>query len=172
MLFFSDRIEKFIPPKKGRKHVLRMITEILNYESKPRKTDLKMALDYLGNVAKRRSVVFILSDFFADNYKNELTVASKRHQIIPLVISDRRERELPDVGLLSLIDAETGKRILVDTSSPRLQRQFKERATRLTKERKQLFSQIGIDSIEIDSGGDWVMPVVAYFRTRAKKGAH
>ncbi|GAB4294343.1 MAG: DUF58 domain-containing protein [Myxococcota bacterium] len=170
VLFFSDTIEKFIPPKKGRKHVLRVITEILNFKPQPRRTNLSLALDYLGNVAKRRGVVFIISDFFDGEFGDKLHIAAKRHQIVPLVITDIRERELPSIGLISLFDAEREETITVDTSSAVVKRNFREKAETLRAKRKQIFHHAGLDGIEIENNRDWIMPVVNYFRRRAKKG--
>ena len=118
VIFFSDRIEKFIPPKKGRKHILYIIRELLDFEPESKRTDIKMAVEYLTNVIKKRCVTFMLSDFIDENdYKNALTIANRKHDIVAIQVYDRRLSELPDVGLMKVRDAETGHEQWIDTSS-------------------------------------------------------
>ena len=133
LMIFSDKIEKFIPPRKGKQHVLRVIREILYFKPEDAKTDLNIALEYLNRVVKRRSIAFIISDFLTENYEKALQVANKKHDIIAIDIIDPREVELPNVGFLELEDAETGETVLIDTGSTEIRETFFSESTRSRK---------------------------------------
>ncbi len=169
LLIFSDKIEKFIPPHKGRKHVLRVIREILFYKPKEAATDLSMALEYLSKVIKRRSITFMISDFLSEGYEKSLQVANKKHDLIAVSVTDPREISLPDVGMIDLEDAETGETILVDTSSAGLRRGFFNESMQERNTRTDFFKSIGVDHIDILTDRSYVQPVTKFFKKRAKR---
>lgn len=169
LLLFTDRVEKFIPPQKGSKHVLAVIREMLTFEPAGRGTDLSMALDHLNRVLKRRAVVFLMSDFIDEGYEKSLSVANRRHDLVAVVLKDRREETLAPVGLLTLQDAETGEWLMVDTSSSMARREY----SRLAREREEalqkIFTRHAIDSITILNDEDYVAPLVRLFQKRARR---
>ena len=128
MLFFSDAIELFIPPKKGKSHVLRIIREIINFEPKSNKTDISLALENFNNMVKRKSIAFVLSDFIDENYADELRHIAKKHDVIGVKIHDQLDNELPNIGLLQVQDVETNETKWIDTNDTETQRTYKERA--------------------------------------------
>lgn len=170
LILFTDIIELFVPPKKGVSHVLRLIRDVLDFTPKNRRTDIASALDYLGRVIPRRCVVFLISDFQCDTpFVKPLHVLARRHDLIAVPVSDPREAELPDAGLMELEDAETGERLVIDTSSPAVRRRY----VRLGRERWErlldLFRSRGIDHVEIVTGRDHVKDLVKFFRGREKR---
>lgn len=169
MISFTDRVEQFIPPKKGSRHVLRLIRELLYYEPVGRGTDLAVAFEHLNRVTRRRCVVFLVSDFLADGYDQPMRVAKRRHDLIPITITDRREVELPDVGLIELLDAETGETVVVDTSSKRLRRRYTADAVARVDERTRLFQRCDIDSIDTMTGESFVEPLRRFFKARRER---
>ena len=169
MITFTDRVEQFIPPKKGSRHVLRLIRELLYYEPVGRGTDLAVAFEHLNRVIRRRCVVFLVSDFLADGYDQPMRVAKRRHDLIPITITDRREVELPDVGLIELLDAETGETVVVDTSSKQLRRRYTADAVARVDERTRLFRRCDIDSIDIMTGESFVEPLRRFFKARRER---
>jgi uncharacterized protein (DUF58 family) len=169
LIVFTDQVEMFIPPKKGTKHVLRVIRELLNFKPRPASTDIVGALDYLGRVTSKRSVVFLVSDFQAEGFERKMRVLGKRHDLIAVTIVDPREVRLPDVGLLELEDAETGETVLIDTGSAAVRKRY-ERLGREQQERfKELFSSMGVDQIEVMTGRDYVPKLVHFFRSRERR---
>lgn len=172
LILFTDRVERFVPPKKGRGHVMRVVTEILNAHPKGEGTSLRVALDLLGSLSKRRSVAFLLSDFIDQgNYERSLKVASKRHDLIPIQVVDPREEELPDVGLALLQDLETGELIEVDTSDPRVRRAFARNVHTQRAKREQLFRRLRIDHVTLRTDGDFARPIAELFRRRQRRMA-
>jgi uncharacterized protein (DUF58 family) len=169
LMIFSDKIEKFIPPRKGKQHVLRVIREILYFQPEDSQTDLNIALEYLTKIIKRRSIVFLISDFLTENYEKSLQVANKNHDIIAINIIDPREVDLPDIGFLELEDAETGETILVDTSNPGIRGGFFSESKMEREEREKFFKSIGVDSIDIFTDRSYVEPIVRFFRMRARR---
>ena len=171
VIFFSDKIEKFIPPKKGSTHILRIISEMLEFKPTSRKTDIISALRYLTNAMKRRATVFVISDFMVDipSLEQSLSIANNKHDVVALHIYDERERELPDVGMVKLKDAETGDYLWVDTSNK--QSRYAYAQYWLTKKRKldNLLSKIGLDYISISNREDYVKSLVALFKKRERK---
>ena len=168
VIFFSDRIEKFIPPKKGRKHILYIIRELLDFKPESKRTDIKMAVEYLTNVIKKRCVTFMLSDFIDDNdYKNALTIANRKHDIVAIQVYDRRLAELPDVGLMKVRDAETGHEQWIDTSSAKLRNAhhawWKERQVRLAE----TFTKSNVDSVSVRTDQDYVKSLLNLFAKRS-----
>jgi uncharacterized protein (DUF58 family) len=169
LIIFSDKIEKFIPPRKGRSHVLRVIREILYFKPEDLKTDLNVALEFLSKVVKRRSIVFLISDFLTANYQKALQVANKKHDIIAVEITDPREVEIPNIGFIELEDAETGEAILVDSSSPAVRSTFYSRSKSGREERTKYFKSIGLDNINIFTDKSYVEPIIRFFRMRARR---
>lgn len=166
LILFTDRIEKFVPAAKGTRHVLRVIRDLLYTEPQGHGTDLAAAFDHLNKVTTRRCVVFLVSDFQAEQYERPLRIARKRHDLIPICIGDRRERELPDVGLIELIDAETGETVIVDTSNRRVRTEFAGTAASTSDERVRMLRRMKVDSINVTTGESFVEPLTKYFRAR------
>lgn len=149
LLLFSHRIEKFIPPRKGGPHVLRIIREVLGYQPQEKGTDLAQALEYLGKVVHKRGVVFLLSDFLAPDCKKQLGLLARRHDLIAISITDRRELKIPAVGLLELVDAESGAIRVVDTADPGFRARFAELGQRRQQGLNRLFGSLSVDHIPI-----------------------
>jgi len=170
LIIFTDQIEKFVPPKKGRTHVLRVIREILYYQAKSKKTDIGLALEYLNRVVRRRSVVFLVSDLISPkNYEKPLRVLNKKHDIIALNIIDPREEVLPNIGYIELEDAETGERVLVDTSDTNIRNEFFQTNLNNKNRRNEFFRKINVDTIEIKTNESYVENLIRFFRMRAKR---
>lgn len=169
LILFSDHVELFIPPKKGRLHTLRLIREIVYFEPKGRGTLPATALDYLNQVVHRRSVVFLISDFQAPDFPKALGVTSRRHDLIAIPIIDPREEELPDVGLLTLEDAETGEQIEINTSDRTTRLAFLKSVDQRTTERSRNFRQKRIDAISLKTNEDYVPALRAFFRNRERR---
>ncbi len=169
LLLFTDKIEKFVPPRKGRSHVLRIIREVLSFEPEGKSTNLKGALEYMNSTIKKRSIVFLLSDFMDSGYDKILRIIGKKHDLIGVVLNDKREAELPAMGLIKLTDAETGEERWVDTSSKKIQRRLQIVRRKMIEERKALFISGRLDSIEVQTGEDYVKPLVQFFRLRERR---
>lgn len=166
VIFFSDKIEKFIPPKKGKTHVLRIIRELLNFEPEGRGTDLAVALQYLNNFLKKRSIAFVLSDFMTAGYEDALRVAARRHDITGIHLYDTAEQELPPVGLIHTLDPETGEQLWIDTSDKRTRERYEERFKTNYAYFKTTFlkSNSGVVSIKTDES--YVNALLKYFKRR------
>ena len=171
MIGFSDEIEKVIPARKGKKHVLRVIRELLYCEPVGYGTNITRALQHLTRTQKRRAVVFLISDFQDQQYERAMRIAGRKHDIVPIVISDRIESELPNVGLLPLQDVETGKTVLVDTSSRRVRRQYRMKTAKRDEARANAFGKLRMDPVLIHTGQDIVDPLHQYFRRRERRRA-
>ncbi len=169
LIIFSDKIEKFIPPRKGKQHVLRVIREILFFKPEDSKTDLNVSLEYLSRVIKRRSIVFLVSDFLTEDYEKSLQVANKKHDIIAINILDQREIEMPSVGFIELEDAETGETVIVDTSNSSIRSSFYSQSKEERDKREKFFKSIGVDNINIHTDQSYVEPITRFFRMRAKR---
>lgn len=169
IVLFTDRVEKFIPPKKGRPHVLRVIRELLYYKGKSRRTSINSALEYLGKVLKKRAVVFLISDFLDSGYERLLRILNKRHDIIAISLSDPRENRLPDVGLAEFEDSETGEVLFLDTLDEVLKREFAKKTSGLMENRNRAFRSMGLDSIDISTDRSYIEPLILFFRMRAKR---
>ena len=169
LIIFSDRIEKFVPPRKGRRHGLRVLRELLYFQPEGRGTDVAGALGYLARVVRRRAVVFVVSDFFDTGYQKALAVAGRRHDTVVIRMGDPRERELPAVGYIELEDAETGEQLTVNVSDPAFREAFDHDVTetRTTLERE--FRKTGIDVIEISTDRPYADRLMRFFRQRAKR---
>jgi uncharacterized protein (DUF58 family) len=173
LIVFTDTIELFIPPAKGTSHVLRLIRELLYFDSGKKRTrtgtDIGLALDYLGRVLHKRGVVFLVSDFIDQDFEKTLGVLARRHDLIGVTVSDPRESALPDVGLLEIEDAETGAVVLVDTGSREVRNRYEELARQKKEKLGKLFTSTGVDHIEIYTDRDYVLDIVKFFRKRMKK---
>jgi len=169
LILFTDRIERFVPPKKGRSHVMRVVTEILNAKPVAEGTDLGVALDLLGGVGKRRTVAFVISDFIADQYEKPLKVVSAKHDVIPIQILDPREDELTDVGLALVEDLETGELVEVDTSNLNVRTEYAREAQRQRAAREHLFRRLQLDHVTVSTERDFVRPLAELFRLRQRR---
>lgn len=169
LICFSDRIEKFVPPAKGTQHVLRVIRELLVQESTGRGTDIGMALMHLNRVTRRRAVVFLISDFQDSGFSLPLRSARRRHDLIPVVVSDPREREMPAVGFVELADVESGRTLVVDTASRTWREGYRALAETEVLERRRLFGGTNIDAIEVTTGRSFVEPLTRFFRARGRR---
>lgn len=167
----TDRVEKYVPPKKGRRHVLRVIGEILAFEPASRGTDLAAALDLLGKIARRRSVVFLVSDFLADGWETAMRIARQRHEVVPIVVGDPLERALPAVGVLVLEDLESGELVELDTSGAAGD-EFAARAAAAAQRRDTALRRLNVDVVEIQTDESYVDALIAFFKARAKRMAH
>lgn len=166
---FTDRIEKFIPSKKGLRHILRIIREALYLRPEGLGTDIPMAIEFLNRMTTRKMIVFFISDFYASDFKKPLSIANKRHDIIAITITDPHEIDLPDVGLLQLDDAETGRSFLVDTSDINVRRDFHKNAIEKFEERKKLFRSINVDHIDIRTDIPYSKSLYQFFRMRERR---
>jgi uncharacterized protein (DUF58 family) len=172
LIMFTDEIEKYVPPKKGRRHVLRVIREILAFQPQGRGTNLTAALDYLNLVQTRRAVTFVLSDFQVDDeesVRKKLQVASKRHDVVALSLRDPREEEMPAVGLVELRDAETGERALVDTFDRNVREEFAAKARLRLEGLRRLLRSASVDQVEIRCEADYMVPLIRFFRMRERR---
>lgn len=167
VVFFSDRIEKFIPPQKGRKHVLHIIRELIDFEPVSRKTDIANVLRYFTNVIKKHCTAFLISDFMDENYGDALMIANRKHDIAALHLYDIRETELPDVGLIKLKDAETEERVWFDTSDKRLRKAYRDAWGERMLGMQQLFTHAGVDYVSISTADDYVRGLMQLFRMRS-----
>ncbi|WP_235297276.1 DUF58 domain-containing protein [Portibacter marinus] len=164
-ILFTDQVEMYIPPKKGRQHILRIIREMIYFEPKSNGTDLKEPLQYLNNIIKKKSIAFIISDFITDDYEESLRVAAKKHDIIGLHVFDRYEKTLPNVGLISVIDAETGQKKVLDTSSEsfrtKYELEFLDRQARFLKN----FQKLGLKTTSISTDDDYIKEMIKLFKS-------
>ena len=170
LICFTDQVELFIPPRKGKKHVLRLIRDILYFESKRTATDLKTVLSFLERIQKRKSVVFLISDFRDDDYEKPLQRINPRHDLIAIVVADRRETEFPDVGLIELEDTETGDIILFDSSSAKTRQYYQEKNLDEITKRQKFFLKNKIDNIAIHADQSYTQSLIHFFQYRHKKG--
>ena len=168
VIFFSDKIEKFISPSKGKKHILRIIKEILTFKSTSKKTNIKIALEYFNSVTKKRSICFILSDFFDSDFFEPIKLSAKRHDLVAVNTLDKRELEIPDVGLLSLQDSENENEILVDSSDRKFRINFKNKQFSRTEKLKKELRLSGADYIQLLTQEDIISPLINFFKNRKK----
>lgn len=166
---FTDRIEKFIPPKKGKKHVLRLIRELLDERPEGGRTDLRLALEFLGRVLLRKSVVFVISDFLGEDYEDPLKILNQKHDLITISVIDPRELELPPVGFLELQDAETGEVVIIDTYDARLRERFTRQNTLMQSDLERSFRRLQVDHIPVRTDRPYIDPLVQFFERRASR---
>jgi uncharacterized protein (DUF58 family) len=166
VIFFSDQIEKFIPPKKGTSHILRIIREVISFKPQHRSTDLGEALRFLTSAIKKRSTAFVISDFICDNFEQPMKIAARKHDLISLRITDKREDEIPPIGLVKFADAESGKEIWVDTSSEDARKRYKYWIKKKTEQLESIFVKCGVDNTLIYTDEDYVKPLMKLFKKR------
>ena len=171
LMIFSDRIELFIPPRKGRSHALRLIRDMLVFQPEGQGTDIKLALDTINLVLKRRSIIFLVSDFLVEpeTYRRPLFITNRHHDVIAIDLHDPLEREMADVGLVTLEDAETGALRLVDTSSRTWRNHFARRVERYESEKEEVFTAAGVDRIHVTTERDYVPGLTSFFKERARR---
>jgi uncharacterized protein (DUF58 family) len=172
LIIFTDEVEKFVPPQKGIKHVLRVIRELLYFRPQRRGTNIVSALEYLNRLTRRRAVVFLISDFLSAGYERAMRVANRRHDLVAIVITDPRERSLPKVGYIELEDAETGEISLLNTSNGTFRESFTGTAIKLSEERERQFASMKVDSVNIvldETEDPYSGPLMKFFQLRAKK---
>jgi uncharacterized protein (DUF58 family) len=166
VIFFTDKIEKFIPPKKGKSHVLRIIRDLIEFKPEHKKTDLKLALKYLTSVIKKRSIAFVISDFMSPDFSDALKIANRKHDLVALRIYDKREQELPNVGFIKMMDAETNTIKWIDTSDKAVRNQFMVNAKKKEQYLKDLFNKSGVDSANINTAESYIVPLTNLFKRR------
>lgn len=167
VIFFSDRIEKFIPPKKGTSHILRIIRELIDFKPESRKTDLAAALKYFRNVIKKRSIAFILSDFHDDGYADALSIVARKHDLICINVHDNREKSIPAMGILKLRDAESGKSYWINTSDKKIREQMELYNRKQERYMRDAFARSGVDSVRISTDKDYIPPLMKLFKKRS-----
>ncbi|MCC6623823.1 MAG: DUF58 domain-containing protein [Deltaproteobacteria bacterium] len=171
MIMFSDRIEHYVPPKKGKKHVLRLVSDVLGFRAQGSRTDLAEALRYMSRAASRKTICFVISDFQAPaaSFEHALRVVARRHDVVPVIIRDVMESELPDLGLVLGHDLETGTEVWIDTSSRRVRERYRARVKDERRQLTELFRRMKIDGIEVETGGSYVKALVQFFELRARR---
>jgi uncharacterized protein (DUF58 family) len=177
LLLFTDRVELFVPPRKGRRHVLRIVRDVLSYEPAGRGTDLVHALDFANDVSKRSGIVFLLSDFQTSNqsvdaladFRLALRQTNRRHDLVAMPIEDPRERVLPDLGIVAIEDAETGEMIEIDTANPEVRERFSQIAQLRNQQLQKTFNREAIDSLRLSTDRPYVADLMAFFKNRARK---
>jgi uncharacterized protein (DUF58 family) len=173
LVIFSDEVEHFVPPKKGKKHVLRVISEILSFEPRSPRTSLSAALQFVGRVARRRAVTFLISDFLAptETFERALRITARRHDLVPVSVTDPLEQALPDVGLVELEDPETGEIVVFDTSGPE-SRAFAREARRAVEARESLFRRLDMDAVRVSTDKPYLPALTSFFEARARRLRH
>ena len=172
LVLFSDRIEKVVPPRKGKSHVLRLITDILTTKPKGKGTNLNEALTYLSHVAKRKTVTFLISDFIAPEYEKGLRIVGRKHDLVPVVVNDPFEEKFPALGVVDLEDPETGERMTIDTSDPRVRGRFQKFMAARRDERNKVFKRLQLDSVELRAHEEYALSLQKFFAARsARMGA-
>ncbi len=174
LMIFTDKIELYIPPRKGHKHVLRLIRELLAFEPEGHGTDIKLALDTINQILKRRSIIFLVSDFLAEptGYKKPLYMTNRKHDVIAVDLNDPLETSIADVGLLTLEDAETGELVWVDTSSKQWREEFTQENARFNVSKKKVMANAGVDVVKIDTDQDYVKALNLFFQKRTQRMRH
>jgi uncharacterized protein (DUF58 family) len=166
VIFFSDRIEKFIPPKKGRKHILHIIREFITFTPEHRETNISEALKYLTNAIKKRCTAFIISDFIDDSFEDALKIANQKHDVVALKVYDQRETEIPSIGLIKLKDAETGQYCWADTSNKAVRDAYSKWWRETDDNTRKLFSKCGVDNVSVRTDEDYVKALISLFKKR------
>ena len=171
LALFSDKVEKYIPPKKGKKHVLRLITDIVNhdFENSNKRTSIKTAIDFANKISKRKSVIFLISDFIDDNFWNELKFLNFKHDVVGLQIYDSYERNFPNVGLINIHDSETGENTWIDTTSKKNRDKFRKNSNEKLDKFSKKCKNIGFDLLQINTDDDYIKFLMQFFRSRAKR---
>jgi len=168
-LFFTSEVEHVVPPQKGRRHALRVIRDLVAFEPRGRTTNLAASLTYAGRLLRHRSIVVLLSDFFAEGWERPLRRLAARHEVVAITVEDPRERTLPEAGWIELDDAETGQRVLIDTGNRALRQRLERQADRRREERRRVLSAAGVDHLELETGADYKLPLRRHFALRARR---
>ena len=169
LLIHTDQIEKFVPPKKGKSHVLRVVREILYFKPKAKRTNLRVGLEHLSRILTRSAVIFMISDFLDTGYEKALKILHQKHDLVAIRISDPREEEIPSCGWMELKDAETGEQALINTNSASFRQNYRKTAARRQNQLDYLFKLTGIDSIKITAGTSYINPLIKFFRLRERR---
>ena len=171
LALFSDKVEKYIPPKKGKKHVLRLITDIINhdFDNTNKRTSIKNAIDFANKISKRKSVIFLISDFIDDNFWNELKFLNFKHDLVGLQIYDSYEKNFPNIGLINIHDSETGKSTWIDTTSKKNREKFEKNSNEKLNNFSKKCKNIGFDLLQISTDDDYIKFLMQFFRSRAKR---
>ncbi|MBL1154362.1 MAG: DUF58 domain-containing protein [Ignavibacteriota bacterium] len=169
LILFTDKIEKFVPPRKGRIHVLRIIREVLSFEPEGKSTNLRGALEFMHNAIKKKSIAFLISDFIDEGYEKILRIVGRKHDLIGVVLDDKREKEIPNIGMIKLTDSETGAERWIDTSSGKVREKISGVRKENERIRNSVFVKSGLDKIEVTAGSNYIQPLVQFFRRRARK---
>ena len=169
VIFFSNKIEKFIPPKKGTSHILRIIRELIDFKPENKETNISEALRYLTNAIKKRCSAFLISDFMDEGFEDAIKIANRKHDLIAVQVYDQREHKLPNVGLVKMKNAETGKQMWVDTSSERIRHNYKLNGLRMEKRLSEIFLKSGVDAAKVRTDQDYVKPLINLFKKRESR---
>lgn len=169
VIFFSDKIEKFIPPKKGSSHILRIIRELIDFKAENKGTNIAEALRYLTNAIKKKSTAFIISDFMDEGFEKSVQIANYKHDLIAIRVTDERENEIPNIGMARVVDAETGKARWIDTSSKKVRDLYAKRIREKSTKLDSLFGKYGIDNVKVYTGKDYVKPLMNLFKKRESR---
>jgi uncharacterized protein (DUF58 family) len=169
VLFFSDRVEKFIPPKKGKSHILRIIRELIDFHPESQKTNISEGLRFLSNAIKKKCIAFVISDFMDKDFEKALRIASRKHDIVAVRVFDQRETELPEIGLVKVFNKETGKSMWVDTNDPGLRSNYSSHWRRHEHDLNQVFKKLGVDTATIPTGENYVRPLMNLFKLRESR---
>ena len=169
LLINTDQIEKYVPPRKGKSHVLRVVREILYFQPTAKRTNLKMALEHLYRILTRSAVIFVISDFLDSGYEKALKILHQKHDLVAIQIVDNREEQIPSCGLMELEDAETGEKILVDTGSEKFRESYAKESKRRQAQLDLLFKLTGIDAVKIVAGTSYIKPLIKFFRLREQR---
>jgi len=169
MIIFTNKIEKYIPPKKGRTHILRIIREILLFKPESKETDLNVALNYLNKITKRRAIVFLISDFISPDFYKAIAVTNKKHDLIAITLKDPREKSFPKAGFIFLEDAETSEELIIESFNPLFHKKFNDITNQKDKELEKIFNKINIDYIKIDTEKPYINPLISFFKMRERR---
>ncbi len=169
VIFFSNKIEKFIPPKKGTSHILRIIRELIDFKPENRDTDIAEALGYFTNVIKKRCTAFLISDFIDQGFEDALKITNRKHDLIAVKVSDKRETELPNMGMVRIKNAETGKKSWIDTSNSALRREYRDWGRKKELQLDEIFLRSGVDVAKVKTGEDYVKPLTSLFKKRESR---
>jgi uncharacterized protein (DUF58 family) len=169
VIFFSNKVEKFIPPKKGRSHILRIIRELIDFQPQEKGTDISEALRFLTNAIKKRSVAFLFSDFIDKGFENALRIANQKHDVIAVRVTDRREYELPSIGLLKVRNAESGKTMVIDSSAGATRESYRKWKQSQSIALKDTCARSGVDLVEFETDQDYIRPLINLFKKRESR---
>ncbi len=169
VIFFSDKVEKFIPPKKGSSHILRIIRELIDFKAENKGTDVAEALRYLTNAIKKKTTAFVISDFMDDGFEKAIQIANYKHDLIAIRVTDRREQKLPDVGMVRMLDAETGRAQWINTSSSKIRKHYQSQSHAKLANLDKIFGRYGVDVAKVYTGEDYVKPLINLFKKRESR---